>query len=325
MPPTLRPLLPTPCPSCGADDFEPRVRIEADYEFLTLIPEAYARREFRMVSCRRCTLVYLNPRPDEVEIAHYYPENAYCCFTEFPPRSRFMRVLYGLMVRAKRKQLLPRLPADGVLLDFGCGNGHWLVALKQAALPGQRFIGIDPSEKPIRELREHGVEGYAGDESLLGTAVPPASVDLCLMIHVVEHVPDPRATLTRLAKVLKPGGEIHGVTPNVDAWDAKLFGQYWAGWHPPRHFVLFTRESLERFANQAGLEFVSCHYEMEGAAHWAVSLHTLLTQKLWRLRQGQYRLPIYPLILAAVIPIAILQKLISRTSVMSFVLRKPAA
>lgn len=321
--PAPKPMIPVACCGCGADDADPVVTVDADYEYLGVIDDAFARRPFRFVRCRRCGLVYLNPRPALDEIHHYYPAE-YGCFAQCPPPGRLMALLYRVMVWLKRREILPLLPEDGVLLDFGCGNGHWLHALRQGAKPRQRFIGVDPSEEPIRRLRELGVEAYVGAEEDLGRLFAPESVNMILFNHVVEHVPDPKATLRRLAALLVPGGEIRGVTPNIDALDARIFGKYWAGWHPPRHFVLFDPPALERFARECGLEMVSFASELEGANHWSVSVHTWLTEHGMRPAKGRYRLALYPLLLVAALPVALVQKLVSRTSVFSFVLRKPA-
>lgn len=316
------PLVPVPCPGCGADSAAEVVTVDADYEYLHVLPEAWARRPFRFVRCGPCGLVYLSPRPDLRELLRYYPDE-YGCFAQCPPPGRFMALLYQVMVRLKRREILPLLPEDGVLLDFGCGNGHWLHAFWQARRGGQRMVGLDPAEEPVRKLRALGVEAHVGMEEALPRHFAPESVDLVLINHLIEHVPDPEATLRALAAVLKPGGEVRGVTPDWDTWDQRLFGRYWAGWHPPRHLVLFDVPRLRRLAERVGLEWVSSASELEGANHWSVSLHTWLTEKGWRPRPGQYRLAIYPLLLAAALPVAVVQKLASRTSVFSFVLRKP--
>lgn len=314
-----------PCNHCGADDFRTVVLIDKDYEYDGIIDDRWSRRRFRMVRCKRCGLVYINPRPTQAEVMHYYPAGEYCCFAQLPPKNALMAVLYRLMVFLKRRALMPLLPDDGVLLDFGCGTGHWLVALKEKAKPGQRFIGIDASEGAIAKLSAQGIEAYVGDDTVLDTELEADSVDVILLTHVIEHVPDPKATLKRLARVLKPGGVIHGVTPNVDAWDVERYGKYWGGWHAPRHFILFDDKLFRAYSEEAGLEVESLTWDMEGASHWAVSMHTKAAEERgFRPSPEKWRMGIYPLYLLVCIPIGLFQKLVSKTSVMSFVLKKPA-
>ncbi len=311
------------CSLCGANDFSPLICLEEDFEYLGILEDAKSRGEFRIVRCNQCSLVYLNPRPSLEQVLHYYPKE-YCCFAELPPKSPLIAVFYRVLVRLKARELFPHLPADGVLLDFGCGTGHWLTSLRPLAGPEQRFIGIDASEVAIRELRDSGIEAYCGDDETLLEAVEPESVDLILLNHVLEHVPEPVETLRRLGRVLKPGGRIHAATPNIDAWDRRWFGKHWVGgWHVPRHFTHFDRATVARCASEAGFEISELRSSLEAASHWAMALQTALARRIgWHPSPGKLRMGIYPLILAASMGIAIVQSLVSRTSVMTFVLRK---
>ena len=144
--------------------------------------------------------------------------------------------------------------------------------------------------------------------------------------HVIEHVPDPCATLRALATVLKPGGAILGATPNAAAWDARLFGANWVGWHVPRHFAVFDPRTFARLVRDAGLELVSLRSSLEAGSHWAMSLHTAVARRVgWLPRPGRLRARIYPLLVALGVGVAAAQSLVATTSVMSFALRKPGA
>jgi len=312
------------CALCGADESDPLVAIDVDFDYLGVIADHLARGDFRFVRCRRCGLAYLNPRPTPEQVRLYYPEE-YSCFSELPPRSRLIGLLYRVLVRLKSRTLLPRLPEKGVLLDFGCGNGHWLVSLRPYARPGQRFVGMDMTPHAIARLEAQGIEAHVGGAEELPEVFEPDSVDLVLLSHVIEHVPDPVDTLRRLAHVMKPGGEIHGVTPNWRAWDARVFGRHWAGWHVPRHFALFDRETFARCAEKAGLELVEWRSSLEAASHWALSAQTVLGRRIgWHPRPGRLRMRIYPLFVALGMAVTVPQMLVSQTSVGSFLLRKPA-
>jgi SAM-dependent methyltransferase len=314
---------PVRCALCDSDDYEAVANLDADYEYVGIIDDRYARGSFRVVRCRRCSLVYLNPRPSLEQVLHYYPDE-YCCFSELPPRSALIRVLYRVLVSLKGREVFRRLPKDGVLLDFGCGTGHWLSSLRPSALATQRFVGIDATESAVSKLRAQGIEAHVGDDQSLVELFEPDSIDLILLNHVIEHVPDPVATLRRLGAVLKPGGEIHGATPNVDAWDPVFFKDAWVGWHVPRHFVLFDHATLERIVKEAGLELISLRSSLEAASHWAMSLHNLAARRVgWTPRPGKLRMGVYPLVLAVAMGVTALQLALSRTSVMTFVLRKP--
>ena len=73
------------------------------------------------------------------------------------------------------------------------------------------------------------------------------------MHHVIEHLPDPHATVADLSRRLTAGGRLVIVTPNIDSLGSRRYGADWVHWDPPRHFWVFSRLSLRAAAEQAGL------------------------------------------------------------------------
>jgi SAM-dependent methyltransferase len=73
---------------------------------------------------------------------------------------------------------------------------------------------------------------------------------------VLEHLPSPRAGLSQIRQWLRPGGHLFLSVPNLESWDARLFGSRWIGWDAPRHFWLFPRAVLERLFAETGFEVV---------------------------------------------------------------------
>jgi 2-polyprenyl-3-methyl-5-hydroxy-6-metoxy-1,4-benzoquinol methylase len=314
-----------PCCACGADDATRVVELDVDPEYVGILPDALTRGVFTLVRCRRCALIYLNPRPRADRIQAWYPRE-YCCFAQLPPPNPLMRLFYDVLARRRAREVLRHLPEDGVALDFGCGTGHWLDAVAARRRPRQRLVGIDPNEAAIAAVRARGLEGHVGAEEALARAVAPGSVDVVLLNHVIEHVPDPRATLRALADVLRPDGVILGATPNASAWDAALFGASWVGWHVPRHFTVFDPRTFARLVGEAGLELASLRSSLEAASHWAMSLHTSVARRVgWQPRPGRFRSRAYPLLVAAGLGVTAVQSLVATTSVMSFSLRRPRA
>ena len=61
------------------------------------------------------------------------------------------------------------------------------------------------------------------------------SFDVVTLWDVFEHVLDPKATLTEIARILKPNGLVVIHTPNPTSLEARLMGANWVGWERPRH------------------------------------------------------------------------------------------
>jgi SAM-dependent methyltransferase len=82
---------------------------------------------------------------------------------------------------------------------------------------------------------------------------PAAEFDVITLSHVIEHVPDPVATLKDCASRLRKGGRLIVATPNIKSWGHRYFGEKWVGLDPPRHLMLFSPRNLAQCAERAGL------------------------------------------------------------------------
>ncbi|WP_295430412.1 class I SAM-dependent methyltransferase [uncultured Thiodictyon sp.] len=147
--------------------------------------------------------------------------------------------------------LVRYLPASmfggGRLLDVGCGDGEALEILRDL---GWQVCGVEVDAQAVTAARRRDLEVKQG--TLAAAGFPDETFDAVTSSHVIEHVHDPRAFLTESRRVLRGGGTLVAVTPNVRAWTHKSFGSDWRGLEPPRHLALFTAESLRLLAESAG-------------------------------------------------------------------------
>lgn len=113
---------------------------------------------------------------------------------------------------------MANLPADGVMLDVGCGSGqgmHWFAQ----ARPRWRLVGIDPGMEGLHAAVNAGFRGVAAASA---TALPIRSerIDLVVTLDVMQHLPlagGDRTALAEMYRVLKPGGYLF-VRTNVQAF-----------------------------------------------------------------------------------------------------------
>lgn len=136
----------------------------------------------------------------------------------------------------------------GRLLDVGCGNGQ--VASTLAGL-GWNVVGLEPDPVPARLARErYGLEVIEG--TLEEAQLAPESFDAITMHHVLEHLVDPLTALRECWRVLRPGGRLVVVTPNIASLAHRWFGDSWLYLDPPRHLIIFSRAALAEMAARAG-------------------------------------------------------------------------
>lgn len=141
----------------------------------------------------------------------------------------------------------------GRMLDVGCGSGAFLRRMRQA---GWEVVGIEPDTRAAARLAaREGWPIYGALEDLLRAREP--RFDVIVLGHVIEHLPDPICTFAMLKGLLADGGRILLTTPNAMSMGLRIFGPAWRGLEPPRHFNVFTPDSLRQTLERTGFR-VDC-------------------------------------------------------------------
>ena len=127
------------------------------------------------------------------------------------------RFSFGMDIRWKRDLIadaVRALPPAGTVLDVACGTGDLAFALA-AQRPEACVLGIDASPQMIAQAAKRANAAYATGASpsfrvgdLTRLELPDASVDLVTGGYALRNVPDWRAALRELARVLRPGGRL---------------------------------------------------------------------------------------------------------------------
>lgn len=133
------------------------------------------------------------------------------------------------------------------ILDAGCNVGTFLgVAAKNGWTP----LGVEPNPEAAKKARDRGFEVHTGFFDW-AAASHLGKFDVVHMGDVIEHVFDPVDMLRVAASVLKPGGVLMAVTPDLDSVMARLLQI-----KPAEHLVYFTKESFALAAKGAGFDEV---------------------------------------------------------------------
>jgi SAM-dependent methyltransferase len=226
------------------------------------LPLVYEYRgRFPAAECRSCGMRFLRVQPTQeglVELysSSYFQSDFRCGRSEsdYFAEDAFREENEGLL------DSFARLGPPGRLLDVGCAGG-WL--LKHAIARGWQAEGVELSAAAVAHARMLGLTVFHGD--LAAAQLPAARFDFVYMGDVLEHVPDCRATLEEVVRVLRPAGHLYLRGPTTTnslarglalAW-SNLVGRTIVLREPPYHLWEFTPRPLTRLFQAAGFDVVA--------------------------------------------------------------------
>ena len=273
------------CNLCGSDQYQ-KLLSKNDQSF-------FNGQEWAVVRCLNCRLKYLNPRPKPAEMAAVYSTNyKYCdASSEKSPRPRtgikkiqkslsktlnrwIMEDYYGyprkspkgifayfrkwillpeiVNRRLRHKSIFPYL-GEGKLLDVGCGSGDSIARFLE---DGWDAYGVDVNEIGVVHARKLlGNRVFQGD--IFSLKFDSASFDLILFRHSLEHVHDPVGVLREAHRLLRNGGLLVVLLPNIGSWEAKMFSKWWVALELPWHLYHFDKSSLQAVLEKSGFKCTS--------------------------------------------------------------------
>ncbi len=115
--------------------------------------------------------------------------------------------------------LLDTMPAEGRLLDVGCGGGHMVITLARRH-PGWKITGLDLSRDQVRRARKRGKNLGERISFITGSALDiPLETncfDALISVCSIKHWPDPMRGLEECLRVLRPGGALMAIEVDRD-------------------------------------------------------------------------------------------------------------
>ena len=222
---------PIPCNLCGDVDVEVVGSRDRD------------GRPLRTTICRRCGLVWSNPRPGEEEVRRYYSREYRLDYKgqATPSLRHTARSARGALNRYR--SLAPFLKTGDRILDAGAGGGEVVYVLRSKGFDAR---GLEPDEQYARYAREQlsvPVDtGFVQD-----IAFPEGSFDVITMYHALEHVEDPSRIMETIRTWLTENGTLLVEVPNIEASCIAPNNRFHFA-----HFYNFNRYTLEALGRKAG-------------------------------------------------------------------------
>jgi 2-polyprenyl-3-methyl-5-hydroxy-6-metoxy-1,4-benzoquinol methylase len=231
------------CPGCGNSTFSPVFELK---------DHSISGEQFVIQVCKHCELLFTNPRPSELEIGPYYNAEQYISHSD--GGLGWMSKIYTEVRKITSAQKLALVNKHtskaAILLDIGSGTGHFV---KQALNAGHKAVGVEPSAQARKQaLTINQVELKESIEQLNTSQ----KFDAITLWHVLEHIHDLNGTLEKLQQKLTGHGTLLVAVPNVDAYDADVYGGAWAAWDVPRHLYHFKSGSFKILMERHGFSII---------------------------------------------------------------------
>ena len=213
-------------------------------------PEQYAP-DFRFYRCRSCSFIFVWPIPDN--LASYYGE---ATAPDFGTGEEEWNRIYLNAIESYH-------PLRGNLLEIGFGDGSFLAMAEQS---GWSVYGTELSAPLVEHARTILNGADVRLAAIEDAGFSDAFFDVIAGFNFLEHVPDPRRTLTTIHRLLKPGGVVAVMCPNISGVFHKLMPEILGqndplkiSWCPPFHLSYFDKKNLPLLLERQGFAEIQDH------------------------------------------------------------------
>ncbi|MEM8960941.1 MAG: class I SAM-dependent methyltransferase [Acidobacteriota bacterium] len=216
------------CPVCGSGERRLLLR----------------QRGFALHRCAGCSHVFVSPRLQDTITARLAREHDDEGDDEFLASQRMWS---GFVCR-----LLGDHAPGPRLVDLGFGDGS---LMRMARGLGFDVYGVEASARRRDRMRVYFGDRITmppgGDEPL-----PWGQFDAVVASHLLEHLPDPGAFLSRIHDALVDGGIVYVAVPDIASLQFRVLGKRWPAINPVAHIQYFDHDSLERLLTDRGFEII---------------------------------------------------------------------
>lgn len=208
----------------------------------------FTKNGFDYVRCRKCKHVYVNPQLDEkATLSHYDDKSKTTELSYNFISSDKQQEVRGELFRYFFNKIQPKIP-HGKILDIGCSIGQFLGMGKAL---GYDTLGLELNEATAKYAEEKN--GIKVERKLLHECnFPDNSFEIVSLFGVIEHLTDPVGVIKDIHRILKPGGMLIGICPNVQSLVCMALHELSRTFTGRLHLSYFSDETLRYLFNNVG-------------------------------------------------------------------------
>jgi SAM-dependent methyltransferase len=149
-------------------------------------------RRFDYRNCENCGSTFVDPLPSNADLGAMYSRESY--------HDKFYSAICVEPYKVSLREVAHLLPREGKMLDFGCGNGSFIIAARAA---GYDCEGVELEASTIRYAAENS---GARVHSLAAVLAAGTQYSVIHLSDVLHHLSDPISTMRTLEHMLAVGG-----------------------------------------------------------------------------------------------------------------------
>lgn len=238
------------CNLCGSDNYETVYKstyTSKDFSKKKIRSFAYAssdKARGNIVKCRKCGLVYMNPRDKDINSLYQEVDDTYYFASKDDRVETFERDFWEIESVIKGKGLGKKI------LDVGCSYGFFLDVAEKS---GWDAYGCELSKKQCQFAAKSHKNVH--NKELDKCPFKKNYFDVITLYDVIEHVTDPSHLLKNCNNLLKKKGIIVICTPDVSSFVARAMGKYWLQ-YVRMHIYYFSPKTLGKMLEKTGFKAV---------------------------------------------------------------------
>jgi len=213
---------------------------------------------FTVVKCDNCNLVQVNPQPTFDEVIKYYSndyftkrsDRGYDNYYSDKIKSEIERVFKLNLEDLDFFSWESNLSESKSTIDIGCAAGYFVNFMKNR---GWTAHGIEIAEGPATFGKENLGLNIFQEDFLNWDKEISNKFDLITLWASIEHLHQPKETLEKIYKHLKPNGRMILSTCRYGL-QAKIKGIHWRYLNVPEHLYYYSLNNIINVSNIIGFK-----------------------------------------------------------------------
>ena len=192
----------------------------------------------------------LRTMPDlsEKALSKYYESEQYASHNRVRGFLGSLYVFFSrMMLKFKFGTIKRYLKKEGLVVDFGCGNGDFV---SYVSAQNKKVIGIENNKRAVEVCEKKQIKILSSVSSV------QSKINVITFWHSFEHLSNPEKVIKAVKKHTDDDSVIVVALPNYKSFDASYYDRFWAAYDVPRHRFHYSNLGIKQTMKKFGFQCV---------------------------------------------------------------------